>query len=605
MRAAVPRRRRAPQGLLSGAPAQYHGPVIGACLSLLAGALFGAAPVPPFDVAAALARPGTRLLAVELYATWCKPCMAAVPRWRDLHARHRADGLRLVVVATRDPDGRCANPGWTPDEVICDQDGMIAEQLGVHGLPAAFLWSWQGELLVANGHVDAVGAAVEAWIAQAPRVRLSVHPAPRGAVGDRAALEAILVSEIVRAGKLSVVADDATRAELERLKAVAFEPRYDEALRCELGRALPPNSLLDARVVAGAGAPWSLELRLASAERGCLLAAASVPWSSAHPEVAVRRSMERLFGALQVAPAMPLAAPARAGPAAAGTASRLTARSGAGASRGAGAADPAGATGEALLVANVDSTPAGAAVTVDGERRCEATPCHVLLVPGPHRIRCALPGLPPDERTVQLDTDALRVRCELTPAGAALAPGRASAETQAPSAPRPPVHAQAAASAATLPAAARARPLLGRTIAVLRPLPSGELSGAGLHAAVTRVEGLLAARGLQLKPLGDGDVEMVLRRLRAADAGRCDAGCLDALARLAGAARIARIRVRAAEPSPADDIDRGVQVEVTIRETESGRTVTSGARGTLDAAGLARAAGEATAKVLDVLEAAP
>ena len=38
-----------------------------------------------------LARPGVRMLAVELYATWCKPCMEAVPRWRALHERYYAD----------------------------------------------------------------------------------------------------------------------------------------------------------------------------------------------------------------------------------------------------------------------------------------------------------------------------------------------------------------------------------------------------------------------------------------------------------------------------------------------------------------------------------
>jgi len=109
------------------------------------------------DVRAWLQRPGVRLLAVEFYATWCKPCMKAVPRWRELHERYRDQGLRLVVVATRDPSGQCVNPGWNPDDIICDTEGNLANAMRVgDALPAAFLWSWRGHLLVRRGHVSEV-----------------------------------------------------------------------------------------------------------------------------------------------------------------------------------------------------------------------------------------------------------------------------------------------------------------------------------------------------------------------------------------------------------------------------------------------------------------
>ena len=76
------------------------------------------------DVKAWLSRPGVKLLAVEFYATWCKPCMKAVPRWKRLHDEYRERGLRLVVVSVQDPNGTCVNPGWTPDDVICDDEGQ-------------------------------------------------------------------------------------------------------------------------------------------------------------------------------------------------------------------------------------------------------------------------------------------------------------------------------------------------------------------------------------------------------------------------------------------------------------------------------------------------
>ncbi len=51
-----------------------------------------------------LARPGVRLVAVEFYATWCKPCMEAMPRWKALKEKYYKDGLRVIVVNTQDPE---------------------------------------------------------------------------------------------------------------------------------------------------------------------------------------------------------------------------------------------------------------------------------------------------------------------------------------------------------------------------------------------------------------------------------------------------------------------------------------------------------------------
>ncbi len=92
------------------------------------------------DVKAWLDRPGTRLVVVEFYVTWCTPCREAVPRWRKLHEKDRRKGLRLVVVSTLDTEGQCVNPGWNPDEMVCDPEGEIADAFRLQGrLPAAFL----------------------------------------------------------------------------------------------------------------------------------------------------------------------------------------------------------------------------------------------------------------------------------------------------------------------------------------------------------------------------------------------------------------------------------------------------------------------------------
>ncbi|CAN5803647.1 hypothetical protein BH11PLA1_BH11PLA1_13900 [soil metagenome] len=51
-------------------------------------------PVPSFD-------PG-KVYIVEFWATWCAPCIAAMPHLHDLQEKHRADGLRVVSVTAAD-----------------------------------------------------------------------------------------------------------------------------------------------------------------------------------------------------------------------------------------------------------------------------------------------------------------------------------------------------------------------------------------------------------------------------------------------------------------------------------------------------------------------
>ena len=120
------------------------------------------------DVKAMLSRPGVRLVAVEFYATWCKPCMDAIPRWDALHKKYQDQGLRLIVVNTQDPNGLCAAPGWMPDDMVCDMEGYLANNFGANPLPSAFLWSWQGNLLVQRGHVDEVEKAIEDYFQKIP-----------------------------------------------------------------------------------------------------------------------------------------------------------------------------------------------------------------------------------------------------------------------------------------------------------------------------------------------------------------------------------------------------------------------------------------------------
>ena len=260
------------------------------------------------DVRGWLDRRGVKLLAVEFYATWCKPCMAAVPKWKALHEKYRRDGLRLVVVATQDPEGACANPGWNPDDVICDNDGRIARALGANKLPAAYLWSWQGNLLVRHGHVEDVERAIEAWRASTPRAVVEV-----GGVGD-AGIEPGVLRDLVRekigeVNKLGLAASAGERAALDLIRAESFKARYDAALQCDLGAELPANSRLGVRV--RGTARKRLSLTLMSADTGCLVTSAGVDWDAARAEAVVAEAVTELMQGLRREIQMPRSASAR------------------------------------------------------------------------------------------------------------------------------------------------------------------------------------------------------------------------------------------------------------------------------------------------------
>ena len=236
-----------------------------------------------------LERPGVRLLVVEFYATWCKPCMAAVPRWQALYEKYRDEGLRMLVVNTLDPDMGCTSPGWTPDGVLCDPDGVIQKGMGVGGnLPAAFLWSWQGDLLVRAGHVDEVEKAVDAYFRKNPRVLVEATNEKNRAMPE---LRDLVRSELRRAGKFTLVASEEERKELAKLRKASFNPAYADSSQCELGAELAANTLLRAKVYRN-----RLSLSLFSAETSCLIAQAATRYNPKRPDEATAEAVDKLLG---------------------------------------------------------------------------------------------------------------------------------------------------------------------------------------------------------------------------------------------------------------------------------------------------------------------
>ncbi len=322
------------------------------------------------DVKAWLDRPGTRLVVVEFYATWCKPCMKAVPRWRALHEKYRSKGLRLVVVNTQDPDGACRPVGWTPDEMVCDLEGHIYNYFKLEALPAAFLWSWQGNLLVSKGHVEEVEAKVEEYLKKNPRVLVEA----KNAAGKQfKRLHDLLRQRLRDSGKLTVVATEKERRELRRIQKLSYEKHFDDKLQCKIGEEVSANSWLRAGIIGRKGR-WLLSLSLLSAESACLLVGSSAPWNPKRPRMAVAEAVDRLLTKLKQRLQMPFS-PKRP------TASRPAAPE----DIGEKPSDWSPGAGEEVIV-SFTSLPEGAVVLVDANLVCQKTPCSRSVPRGSHLV---------------------------------------------------------------------------------------------------------------------------------------------------------------------------------------------------------------------------
>ena len=343
------------------------------------------------DVRDWLSRPGVKLLAVEFYASWCGPCKKAVPQWKALHEKYRDQGLRLVVVSVQDPDGACVNPGWNPDDVVCDAEGRLAKAWGVGDkLPAAFLWSWRGPLLVRKGHVKEVARAADKELRRLPRVTLDD--------GMKGGIRELLRTELARTGKVDVVAGRQEEKALAAIRRKSNEVQFSDRTICRIGERLAANSLLRASFVT-AGGGKRLLVQLFSAETGCLNASAGVFWNVEKPELSVAEALAELVNNLRVSAELP-------GGAAPSTMNE----------REIGEREESwtlqGTTG---VIVGFETEPAGAVVLLDGKVLCQTAPCSKLVGPGPHKLEFQLENYLPVRESVTVNGRTGSVKRQLTP----------------------------------------------------------------------------------------------------------------------------------------------------------------------------------------------
>ena len=87
---------------------------------------------------------------VDFWATWCAPCIAEIPQWNQLYARHREKGFVVLGVTIRS--------GWASDikpdaeklkiayPVVVGNDDVEKGFGGIWGFPTTFLVNRKGQI---------------------------------------------------------------------------------------------------------------------------------------------------------------------------------------------------------------------------------------------------------------------------------------------------------------------------------------------------------------------------------------------------------------------------------------------------------------------------
>lgn len=122
----------------------------------------------------------TRVIALDFFQVDCVPCKDGLAEWKKLHKRHRAEGLKVVIVALTGGESPPAalqrliaffdkNP--MPFPVVFDKYGQVSQRYGVAkdgraDLPQAFVLDRAGRVVASGRGPGQVQAAIRKGLAR-------------------------------------------------------------------------------------------------------------------------------------------------------------------------------------------------------------------------------------------------------------------------------------------------------------------------------------------------------------------------------------------------------------------------------------------------------
>jgi cytochrome c biogenesis protein CcmG, thiol:disulfide interchange protein DsbE len=118
------------------------------------------------------------VVVINLWATWCVPCVTEMPSIQRLYERFAVRGLKVVGIAVDDPPFADRVADFVKErgvtfEILHEGSGKVEQDYGARGIPATYIVARDGRIrVIRQGAADWDAPAVHAVIEQllaAPR----------------------------------------------------------------------------------------------------------------------------------------------------------------------------------------------------------------------------------------------------------------------------------------------------------------------------------------------------------------------------------------------------------------------------------------------------
>lgn len=105
-----------------------------------------------------------KVVVIDFWGVWCGPCRAAMPHLKELHEKHKDDGLVIIGVHTKNRGEEMADfvtEEELPWPVAWDEEGKTVKAFEVDSYPDYYLIDRKGNLRVADLANKELDRAVE------------------------------------------------------------------------------------------------------------------------------------------------------------------------------------------------------------------------------------------------------------------------------------------------------------------------------------------------------------------------------------------------------------------------------------------------------------